>query len=77
MISNLLTSLVKQGDRVTLHQQIGAMGATGRATGVHLHYETRVDGRARNPLNFIKADHYVAQSPSPDSAAHSPQHSSD
>ena len=69
--------LVKQGDRVALHQQIGAMGATGRATGVHLHYETRVDGRARNPLNFIKADHYVAQSPaSPEPASHA-QHPGD
>jgi len=53
--------LVAPGDTVVLHQLIGAMGASGRATGVHLHYETRVDGHARNPINFLKADHYVPE----------------
>jgi murein DD-endopeptidase MepM/ murein hydrolase activator NlpD len=53
--------LVKPGETVSLHQKLGLMGATGRATGVHLHYETRVNGNARNPLNFLKADHYVPE----------------
>ncbi len=53
--------LVKVGDSVVLHQPLGLMGATGRATGVHLHYETRLGGRATNPLNFLKADHYVPE----------------
>ena len=75
--AHLSRILVKQGDRIGLHQQIGTMGATGRATGVHLHYETRVDGRARNPLNFIKADHYVAKSPASPEPASPPQHTSD
>ena len=34
---------------------IAAVGATGRATGPHLHYEVRVDGKAVNPMSFIKA----------------------
>ena len=52
---------VKPGDPVTLNQQLGQIGATGRATGVHLHYEVRVDGRPRNPVNFLKADRHVPE----------------
>jgi murein DD-endopeptidase MepM/ murein hydrolase activator NlpD len=52
---------VKVGDRVALHQRLGEIGATGSATGVHLHYEVRVDGHARNPINFLKADRYVPE----------------
>jgi murein DD-endopeptidase MepM/ murein hydrolase activator NlpD len=46
---------VKVGQRVSRGQRIGDMGATGRVTGVHLHYEVRVGGKAVNPMTFIKA----------------------
>lgn len=41
---------VSVGDRVSAGQVIGYVGSTGRSTGAHLHYETRVDGRAVDPL---------------------------
>jgi len=46
---------VKVGDRVSRNDKIGGMGTTGRSTGVHLHYEIRIGGKAVNPMSYIKA----------------------
>ncbi|MGV6847201.1 MAG: DUF5930 domain-containing protein [Marinibacterium sp.] len=46
---------VKVGQRVSRGDRIGDMGASGRVTGVHLHYEVRVNGKAVNPMTYIKA----------------------
>ena len=46
---------VKVGQRVSRGDRIGDMGATGRVTGVHLHYEVRVGGKPVNPMIYIKA----------------------
>lgn len=46
---------VKVGQRVSRGDRIGDMGASGRVTGVHLHYEVRVGGQAVNPMIYIKA----------------------
>ena len=35
------------------------MGSTGRSTGNHLHYEVRIDGRAVNPIPFMKSNDYL------------------
>lgn len=46
---------VKAGQRVSQGERIGDMGNTGRSTGPHLHYEVRMNGRAVDPMSFIKA----------------------
>jgi len=45
--------LVKDGDTVEKGQIIGLAGATGRATGPHLHWGMRVNGARVNPLTLI------------------------
>lgn len=44
---------VKVGQRVEAGQEIGFVGSTGRSTGSHLHYETRLNGSAVNPVKFF------------------------
>ncbi len=46
---HLSKKLVGRGDRVRQGQTIGRVGATGMATGPHLHYEFLVNGRHRDP----------------------------
>lgn len=46
---------VKVGERVRIGQIIGKIGSTGRSTGPHLHYETRVDGEAVDPQKYLRA----------------------
>ncbi|GAA4724604.1 M23 family metallopeptidase [Sphingomonas lutea] len=56
---HLASMTVSPGQRVTRGQVIGRMGSTGRSTGSHLHYEVRIDGRAVNPVPFMKSTDYV------------------
>lgn len=44
---------VRKGERVKQRQIIGAVGATGYATGPHLHYEFLVNGVHRNPRTVL------------------------
>jgi murein DD-endopeptidase MepM/ murein hydrolase activator NlpD len=46
---------VKVGEIVKIGQVIGLVGSTGRSTGPHLHYETRIDGEAVDPQKFLRA----------------------
>lgn len=46
---------VKIGQQVTIGQVVGEVGSTGRSTGPHLHYETRIDGDAVDPQKFLRA----------------------
>jgi len=51
--------MVQPGQRITRGQLIGRMGSTGRSTGSHLHYEVRIEGKAVNPIPFMKSTDYL------------------
>jgi murein DD-endopeptidase MepM/ murein hydrolase activator NlpD len=46
---------VEVGQTVRIGQIIGRLGSTGRSTGPHLHYETRIEGEAVDPQRFLRA----------------------
>ena len=50
---HLLNYAVKKGAKVKRGDVIGHVGATGRATGYHLHYEVLANGRLLNPLQLL------------------------
>lgn len=49
---------IKRGSRVQQGQIIGYVGATGLASGPHLHYEFRVNNAQQNPLALKLPDSY-------------------
>jgi murein DD-endopeptidase MepM/ murein hydrolase activator NlpD len=66
---------VRPGQAVNQGQNIGAVGQTGWATGPHLHFEFRVNGVHRNPLEIARHSDAVpltlAARPAFDRLAHS------
>lgn len=46
--------LVKEGDIITIGQEIAKVGSTGKATGPHLHFEIRRENRAIDPELILK-----------------------
>ncbi len=47
--------MVKVGDVVQRGSKVAEVGATGRTTGPHLHFEVRYKGVAQNPTRFLQA----------------------
>ena len=43
----------RKGVRVKQGDIISKMGSSGKSSGVHLHFEVRVNGKPRNPLRFL------------------------
>ncbi|MBN1630287.1 MAG: M23 family metallopeptidase [Thermoleophilia bacterium] len=50
---HLTQTLVEEGTRVDQGQVVAESGMTGLATGPHLHFEVRDDGRPENPREFL------------------------
>lgn len=50
---------VRKGQTVSQSQNLGAVGATGWATGPHLHFEFRVNGQHRDPLTLARQSEAV------------------
>ena len=44
---------VKKGDYITAGDIVGSMGSSGRSDGAHLHYESRVNNKSKNPKQFF------------------------
>lgn len=52
---------VKKGQHVKRGDVVARVGATGKATAAHLHYEVLKDGHHKNPLAFIVSDEDIAR----------------
>ncbi|MDZ4834846.1 MAG: peptidoglycan DD-metalloendopeptidase family protein [Candidatus Melainabacteria bacterium] len=53
LYAHLSTFAVNKGDNLAKGDIVGYEGATGFATGPHLHFEVRVEGKPNNPLNYV------------------------
>ena len=53
--AHLSSIAVEPGQWLETGAVVGNVGSTGRATGPHLHYETRIDGEAVDPIRFLRA----------------------
>ena len=66
------SSLVSQGTQVQRGMPIATVGATGLATGPHLHYEVLVRGRQVDPLRYRLPQAEADSTPPPAAATPTP-----
>jgi len=59
--AHLSSIAVSVGEPVARGQIVGRIGSTGRSTGPHLHYETRINGEAVDPQRFLRAGLRLAE----------------
>ena len=50
---HLSKTAVKAGELLVAGQVVGTVGATGLATGAHVHFEVQLDGRAIDPVEWL------------------------
>lgn len=76
--AHLSRILVRKGQSVNQGQHVGLVGATGWATGPHLHFEFRVNGVHRDPVTLARQSEAVpvtaAARPAFDRLAQSTKH---
>jgi murein DD-endopeptidase MepM/ murein hydrolase activator NlpD len=53
LYGHLSVTMATVGETVTQGQQIGVEGSTGNSTGVHLHFEVRVNGTPVDPSPYL------------------------
>ncbi|MCX7979184.1 MAG: M23 family metallopeptidase [Bdellovibrionaceae bacterium] len=61
LYAHLERILVSEGQRVSQGEVIGTMGRTGRATGVHLHFEVRQSKKPIDPLTVLPNGEKIAR----------------
>ena len=54
LYAHMNSRAVSKGETVKQGQVIGYVGTTGRSTGNHLHFEIRVNGNRKDPVNYFK-----------------------
>ena len=55
LYAHMNSRAVSKGETVSQGQVIGYVGTTGRSTGYHLHFEVRVNGTRKDPVNYFPA----------------------
>lgn len=51
--AHLSSASVNVGERINAGQEVGKVGSTGWSTGPHLHFETRLNGTAYDPMGWF------------------------
>ncbi|MCC5976427.1 MAG: M23 family metallopeptidase [Salinarimonas sp.] len=59
--AHLSSIAVERGQIINTGDHLGRAGSTGRSTGPHLHYETRIDDEPVDPNRFLRAGRLLTQ----------------